>query len=222
MRGPLNQPRSTFRGERYRQLARVLSASALLICCISAIYVAPPAAACPAGSYEAASGDCVESPDSSTSGVTAICGDGSDSHSQSRSGTCSHHGGVSQWCPCSAAQQSALSPSIAVPTASPSQLIATGGNDEYVALAISPVTAQVGWGTAGSQGRADEIAVSECAAASNSLCKVAAEMHNGCAAIVIGSGMFFGGYGVTTAEAVLSASSNLPNGRVAGVQCSKG
>lgn len=30
-------------------------------------------------------------------GATAICGDGSYSFSQSRRGTCSHHGGVSQW-----------------------------------------------------------------------------------------------------------------------------
>jgi len=31
------------------------------------------------------------------SGATAICGDGTYSFSQSRRGTCSHHGGVSQW-----------------------------------------------------------------------------------------------------------------------------
>ncbi len=30
-------------------------------------------------------------------GATAICGDGTYSFSQSRRGTCSHHGGVSQW-----------------------------------------------------------------------------------------------------------------------------
>jgi Protein of unknown function (DUF3761) len=45
---------------------------------------------------------CVESPDSSTSNVTAICRDGSDSHSLTHSGTCSSHGGVAQWCPCGA------------------------------------------------------------------------------------------------------------------------
>lgn len=56
--------------------------------------------------YIAASGDCVESPDSNTNNVTAVCSDGSDSHSESRSGTCSRHGGVSQWCPCGGAAQS--------------------------------------------------------------------------------------------------------------------
>lgn len=30
-------------------------------------------------------------------GATAICGDGTYSFSQHRSGTCSHHGGVAQW-----------------------------------------------------------------------------------------------------------------------------
>jgi serine/threonine-protein kinase len=30
-------------------------------------------------------------------GVTAICKDGTYSYSAHRSGTCSHHGGVSQW-----------------------------------------------------------------------------------------------------------------------------
>lgn len=40
-------------------------------------------------------------------GPTAICNDGTPSYSQHRSGTCSHHGGVRQWCPCdSGADQS--------------------------------------------------------------------------------------------------------------------
>jgi hypothetical protein len=33
-------------------------------------------------------------------GATAQCCDGTYSFSQHRSGTCSHHGGVCQWCPC--------------------------------------------------------------------------------------------------------------------------
>lgn len=53
--------------------------------------------------YVASSGDCVERPDSNTSNVTAICRDGSDSHSEHRSGTCSGHHGVAQWCPCGSA-----------------------------------------------------------------------------------------------------------------------
>ncbi|MGO9732691.1 DUF3761 domain-containing protein [Mycobacterium sp.] len=36
-------------------------------------------------------------------GPTAICNDGTPSYSQHRSGTCSHHGGVKQWCPCDSA-----------------------------------------------------------------------------------------------------------------------
>ena len=38
-----------------------------------------------------------------TPGATAQCCDGAWSHSQHRSGTCSHHGGVCQWCPCDSA-----------------------------------------------------------------------------------------------------------------------
>jgi hypothetical protein len=68
-------------------------------CCIS-VAAAPTAAACPAGSYQASSGDCVEDPDQNTNNDTAICRDGSDSHSEHHSGTCSGHGGVAQWCPC--------------------------------------------------------------------------------------------------------------------------
>jgi hypothetical protein len=72
---------------------------------------------CPAGTYQAASGDCVERPDSSPSNETAICRDGTDSHSESRSGTCSRHGGVSQWCPCGSASASAALPAAAPPVA---------------------------------------------------------------------------------------------------------
>jgi uncharacterized protein DUF732/uncharacterized protein DUF3761 len=35
--------------------------------------------------------------------ATAMCADHLYSHSQTRSGTCSHHGGVAQWCPCDSA-----------------------------------------------------------------------------------------------------------------------
>jgi len=38
-----------------------------------------------------------QAPDSRPTGATARCGDGSFSFSTSRSGTCSHHGGVMQW-----------------------------------------------------------------------------------------------------------------------------
>ena len=61
-------------------------------------YVAP--VYCPNGTYVNTYGSRVCSPYSSPttpSGASAICRDGTYSFSQSRSGTCSHHGGVSQW-----------------------------------------------------------------------------------------------------------------------------
>lgn len=50
--------------------------------------------------YTNTQGNTVHSPaysNSAPDGATAICGDGTYSFSQSRRGTCSHHGGVSQW-----------------------------------------------------------------------------------------------------------------------------
>ena len=55
---------------------------------------------CPNGTYVNSEGNTVCSPYSSPSapaGATAQCADGTYSFSQSRSGTCSHHGGVAQW-----------------------------------------------------------------------------------------------------------------------------
>jgi len=64
-------------------------------------YVAPaPALNCPNGTYVNSVGNTVCSPYASNSapaGATAQCIDGTYSFSQSRSGTCSHHGGVSTW-----------------------------------------------------------------------------------------------------------------------------
>ena len=40
---------------------------------------------------------------------SAICRDGSYSYSTSRSGTCSGHGGVSEWCPCKRFQKTSTS-----------------------------------------------------------------------------------------------------------------
>lgn len=50
--------------------------------------------------YINSAGNEVHSPaysDSVPAGASAICGDGTYSFSQSRRGTCSHHGGVAQW-----------------------------------------------------------------------------------------------------------------------------
>jgi Protein of unknown function (DUF3761) len=56
-----------------------------------------PLVQCPPGYYSNSYGNCVERPDQNPSNAPAICCDGSNSHSQHRSGTCSHHGGVCQW-----------------------------------------------------------------------------------------------------------------------------
>jgi hypothetical protein len=111
---------------------------------IVGLAAAPTAAACPAGTYQATSGDCVESPDGSPANATAICKDGTDSHSESRSGTCSRHGGVAQWCPCGSTAAASSPP---VFSADPSTQAVSG--DDFVALAISPNTGSVGWGAAG-------------------------------------------------------------------------
>lgn len=61
-------------------------------------YAAP--SNCPNGTYTNSAGNIVCSPYSASSvpaGATAKCGDGTYSFSQSRSGTCSHHGGVAVW-----------------------------------------------------------------------------------------------------------------------------
>lgn len=58
---------------------------------------AAPASSCSNGSYVNSSGQTVCSPDSNGNGATAQCRDGTYSHSQHRSGTCSGHGGVDHW-----------------------------------------------------------------------------------------------------------------------------
>jgi hypothetical protein len=52
------------------------------------------------GTYVNSKGETVKRPENCTAapqGATAQCGDGSYSFSKSRSGTCSHHGGVAKW-----------------------------------------------------------------------------------------------------------------------------
>lgn len=58
-----------------------------------------PAPAAPAGGsgYTNSQGNYVPSPSSNPAGATAQCADGTYSYSQSRRGTCSHHGGVARW-----------------------------------------------------------------------------------------------------------------------------
>jgi hypothetical protein len=55
---------------------------------------------CGADSYINSRGNCVHRPvqaNSAPRGATAHCRDGTYSFSQSRRGTCSHHGGVAKW-----------------------------------------------------------------------------------------------------------------------------
>jgi Tfp pilus assembly protein FimV len=59
-----------------------------------------PGEACTNGTYVNSAGNTVCRPEESPSapaGATAQCVDGTYSFSQSRSGTCSHHGGVARW-----------------------------------------------------------------------------------------------------------------------------
>jgi hypothetical protein len=62
--------------------------------------VAAQARGCGSGYYLNSRGNCVPRPVQSSTvpeGATAQCRDGSYSFSQSRRGTCSHHGGVARW-----------------------------------------------------------------------------------------------------------------------------
>lgn len=64
----------------------------------SAAFTSSPASNCPNGTYTNSAGNVVCRPSTTqSSGATAVCRDGTYSYSQSRSGTCSHHGGVAQW-----------------------------------------------------------------------------------------------------------------------------
>jgi hypothetical protein len=61
---------------------------------------AETAPACTNGTYTNSAGNTVCSPEESPTapaGATAKCEDGTYSFSESRSGTCSHHGGVAEW-----------------------------------------------------------------------------------------------------------------------------
>jgi hypothetical protein len=67
---------------------------------VIAIGTKAPAPTCENGTYVNSDGNTVCNPYSAPSapaGATAQCSDGSYSFSQSRSGTCSHHGGVAAW-----------------------------------------------------------------------------------------------------------------------------
>lgn len=74
-----------------------------LIALAALFLVSAPASeafACGSGYYENSRGRCVKRPTRSQKppqGASAQCRDGTYSFSQSRRGTCSHHGGVARW-----------------------------------------------------------------------------------------------------------------------------
>lgn len=193
---------------------------AILAICATAIgcwiILAAPAATadgtCGPGYYWSdAHQTCVESPDSSTGNATAICRDGSDSHSLSHSGTCSRHGGVAQWCPCGGAPAAASSDA---PTLSASR------DNEFVAIAYSPATGVGGWGSAGTQQQANQIALNYCVGLDD--CQVTAWAHNACAAVAVGDfDGWYGGLGPDPASAATDAMARLGGpGRIIATHCS--
>lgn len=65
---------------------------------LNGTYVAPQQPVCQNGTYTNSNGQIVCRPSAqNTGGATAVCRDGTYSYSQSRRGTCSHHGGVRDW-----------------------------------------------------------------------------------------------------------------------------
>lgn len=78
----------------------VTLAGALLLPAAPADARGPSSSACGADTYVNSRGNCVRRPIQSPTvpaGASAQCADGTYSFSQSRRGTCSHHGGVSRW-----------------------------------------------------------------------------------------------------------------------------
>jgi len=77
-----------------------LAAPALLASATAAEARSKYASSCGSESYINSRGNCVHRPVASPrvpAGASAQCRDGTYSFSQSRRGTCSHHGGVSRW-----------------------------------------------------------------------------------------------------------------------------
>ncbi len=100
-------------------------------------------------------------------------------------------------------------------------LAATPGND-YVSLATSSSNPTMAtFGAATTQSGADEIAVAQCIAGTNSTCQVAAQAYHACAAFAVGAnGSIVGGVGRNLDAAHADASKAAPGGRVVGARCS--
>jgi len=197
-----------------RIIVAVINAAAYGIIGLSAPSSAHADECGPGYYWSKAHGECVERPDSNPVGAVALCGDGKYSHSESRTGTCSENDGVAQWCPCGGAAP----PSSNAPT----PLVTAGGDDQFVAIAVSPLTGKAGWGTGGSEGEATQKALAVCAAATGDVCQMAGGMHHGCAAYAIDphTNRWNGGAGDDPASAGADAVRRNGGGYVAGVRCS--
>jgi uncharacterized protein DUF3761 len=96
-----------------RRFVSILALATILLTALSAQSPQPPSPSQPAqqqqkpqskctdnGTYTNSKGETVKRPENCSAapqGATAQCRDGSYSFSRSRSGTCSHHGGVAKW-----------------------------------------------------------------------------------------------------------------------------
>lgn len=168
---------------------------------------------CPRGFYKSKStGDCVENPDDNSVGGIP-CADGTYSHSETSSGTCSDHGGEAQGAPAAAAASSASAATL--PQAS--------SNDTFMALAANPDTGDTTWVTrATSQQQANQLAMDDCLSKYGYACLLLAGGEDGCVALAIdrGSGIWQGGYGPDPDAAGADALAKSPTGQIKAVRCS--
>lgn len=98
-------------------------------------------------------------------------------------------------------------------------------DDDFVALAVSAGSGRAaGWGTAGSQDQANQVALAHCTAEAGDVCEVVAGTRNGCASVAFDrlSGRYRGGSGpdTTTSNADALAKLGTPNGRIKASHCS--
>lgn len=108
------------------------------------------------------------------------------------------------------------------PTNLSSCVLSTPGND-YVALAASPsMPTAAAFGAATNQGEADQIAIAQCIAGTNSACQVVARAYHACAAIALSpNGNLAGGTGHNLDAATAAALNSAPGGHALGGRCSE-
>lgn len=101
-------------------------------------------------------------------------------------------------------------------------LAPTPGND-FVSLATSSSNpGGVAFGSAPDQAQADDIAVAQCVALTNSACRVAAQAYHACAAVALtASGTVVGGMGPDPESASVAALDAAPGGTPLGGYCAE-